>query len=354
MYLYRLELSYARSSHLDATNARSMSLIVCSPCPTAGELSSDLPAEFASVAGAPIEKRQLDEALNSQRPGAEGAPAVVISLADYQRSRLYAGSCRVLVADDDPVQRKILATHLERAGYSAKLVTNGEEVLDALAATDFDLLVLDDHMPVMTGIDAARVIRMMQAGGAALPIVMISEDAAAENSSAAHAAGITVFLRKPVDAEKLLGAIGQLNVQRMDRIRAAVAAGAVNSGITPLLNSGTLRELEQMAQNPSFVDHLFYLFENDSTALLRKIERALLDDRQEELDTHVNALRGSALHLGADRLFAHCVKIAALNEHELQDRAFLLAAEMREIIIETHAALGEYARTLSVAIAEKA
>ena len=117
----------------------------------------------------------------------------------------------------------------------------------------------------------------------------------------------------------------------------------------PLLKMDTLRDLERMSQDPQFVQHLVKLFGEDSSQLLMKIEETLSHHRHEEFKSHVHALKGSALNLGAERLFAHCTRIGALNYRELEASAGSLAAETRAIITETQAALAEYVKNRSVA-----
>ena len=71
--------------------------------------------------------------------------------------------------------------------------------------------------------------------------------------------------------------------------------------------------------------------------------------RHEEFKSHIHALKGSALNLGAERLFAHCTRIGALNYRALSASAGSVAAETRAIVTQTQAALADYVKNHSVA-----
>ena len=355
---YRTALVYAENasadiarvaSELRAHDGEPLSLILCAPRNAAALWSSRMPAEFASVIGLPPEKRLLYNALHSVLAGEETA-AGTISLAEYYQRKEPTRCYRVLVADDDPINRKVMSKQLEVAGHTAKLVADGEQALDALGEADYDVVILDSHMPVMTGLEATRLIRVMQAGRAGVPIIMFSADSTPETIREATDAGVDAFLPKPVEASKLYATIEQLAEKRLrETARVVQALAPPQPAQAPLLNTGTLRELERMSQDPQFVPHLVQLFSEDSSQLLMRIEETLLHHRREEFKAHIHALKGSALNLGAERLCAHCTRIGALNYRELSASAGTVAAETRAIITATQAALGEYVKNHGVA-----
>jgi two-component system sensor histidine kinase RpfC len=205
-------------------------------------------------------------------------------------------------------------------------------------------------MPVMTGLEATRLIRVMQAGRAGVPIIMFSADATPETIEEATDAGVSVFLPKPVEASRLYATIEQLVDKRGKDSTKVVQIFAPPQPVqAQLLNTNTLRDLERMSQDPQFVQHLVKLFAEDSSQLLMKIEEALTHHRHEEFRAYVHALKGSALNLGAERLFTHCSRLGELNYRELETSATSLAADTRAIITETQTALAEYVRNRNVA-----
>ena len=100
----------------------------------------------------------------------------------------------VLVADDDPDMRDLIALKLERLGFRVTPVGDGRAALDLLAGTPFDLAVLDMRMPRVSGLEVLRILRG-EPDRPRLPVLMIS--AASDASPELHDAGADLFLPKP-------------------------------------------------------------------------------------------------------------------------------------------------------------
>ncbi|RAI57737.1 ATP-binding protein [Roseicella frigidaeris] len=113
---------------------------------------------------------------------------------------------RVLVVDDVEANRILVRTHLERAGHAVTLAVDGSGAVDAAARQRFDLILLDVHMPVMDGPEAARRIR---AGGpnAGTPIIALTADVSAAQRLRLQEAGMNAVLSKPAPPAALLAAV---------------------------------------------------------------------------------------------------------------------------------------------------
>jgi len=122
------------------------------------------------------------------------------------------GSLRILVADDHPVNRKVVEMMLAGVGAELVMTENGAEAVQACRDGDFDLILMDMQMPVMDGLTATREIRLHEAalGLERTPIVMLSANALAEHIAATEAAGADRHLAKPFEAADLLGLIDAL------------------------------------------------------------------------------------------------------------------------------------------------
>jgi len=118
-------------------------------------------------------------------------------------------SLRVLVAEDNPVNQTVVAAMLRQLGHVSMLVTHGRDALEALAHSDFDVVLMDCNMPVMDGFDATRLLR----GGAGgvrnpnIPVIALTANAMDGDREACLAAGMNDFLAKPVTLEALGRAI---------------------------------------------------------------------------------------------------------------------------------------------------
>ncbi len=118
-------------------------------------------------------------------------------------------SLRILLAEDDEVNLLTSLKMLQKLGHTVTAVMNGQEVLDALARQDFDLIFMDIQMPVLDGVEATRIIRKSRELGdkAAIPIIAMTAYAMAGDRETFLQAGMTDYLAKPVSREALVQAI---------------------------------------------------------------------------------------------------------------------------------------------------
>ena len=135
------------------------------------------------------------------------APGVVLQSTDDERATI-----RVLLADDHPVNRKVVEMILAQANIELTSVENGAEAVQASRDGDFDIVLMDMQMPVMDGLTATREIRLNEAamGLSRTPIVMLTANALAEHIASAEAAGADRHLAKPFDAAELLELVATL------------------------------------------------------------------------------------------------------------------------------------------------
>jgi two-component system, sensor histidine kinase and response regulator len=114
-------------------------------------------------------------------------------------------SLKVLVAEDNPVNRKLATAILERAGHVPTLVPNGQEAVAMMKLAQFDAVLMDVQMPVMGGFEATQLIRELQAGsGKRTPIIAVTARAMKGDREACLAAGMDAFATKPIEPARLL------------------------------------------------------------------------------------------------------------------------------------------------------
>lgn len=118
---------------------------------------------------------------------------------------------RVLVAEDNPVNRKLIRRILEKAGYTVHTVETGTQVLATLERETFDIVLMDNHMPEMDGLAATAAIREKEkATGTHLPIIAVTACALKEARAQFLDAGMDEYLSKPVNTQELLEAVERL------------------------------------------------------------------------------------------------------------------------------------------------
>ncbi len=129
---------------------------------------------------------------------AVAGPLLPVAIPQETKARRFAG--RVLVAEDNAVNRKLIDRMLSRYGIEAVLVNDGKQALEQLRAQRFDLVLMDCQMPLLDGYEATRLWRAEEAPEDRIPVVAITAHAFPQDSARCHAAGMNDYLSKPIEA----------------------------------------------------------------------------------------------------------------------------------------------------------
>ncbi len=128
----------------------------------------------------------------------------------------------VLVAEDNEVNQMIISETLRHFGHTFEMVNDGEEAVNAHAAHDYDLIIMDIRMPKVSGPDATRAIRRMEADKSSVPILALTADAMIEHRKNYIAAGMDGVATKPINRVELAMAINEAmgrNVHSIQDVR---------------------------------------------------------------------------------------------------------------------------------------
>jgi len=153
----------------------------------------------------PVRPRRLLEALagvlepKTHSPRFEEEPVAAVAPAVSPGVR-----GRVLAADDNAVNKKLITRLLEKAGYIADAVENGREAVESVTRVDYDAVLMDCQMPVMDGFEATRMIRAAESGrGRHVPIIALTASAMESDRERCLAAGMDDYLTKPIKPAEL-------------------------------------------------------------------------------------------------------------------------------------------------------
>ena len=162
------------------------------PAPLPGGLDALLSGRARSVAADAVQSAELQQ---SQPTGNE---AQVPAFAPGARR------ARVLLVDDTLMNQTVISALLLRSGFRLDVVDSGAAALRATATEAYDLILMDLHMPGMTGFEATRRIRERGGPSGRIPIVALSADLQPETLAAAKDIGMAGFIAKPVDRRGLI------------------------------------------------------------------------------------------------------------------------------------------------------
>ena len=127
-----------------------------------------------------------------------------------------ASGVRILVADDEPMNRQIVVHALEQFGYAVDVAHNGQEVLDQMTQKTYQMILMDMHMPVMDGMEATRRIRAQQGDSSAIPIIAFTASIEREQRERYMECGISAVIGKPFSLRELRQAVETWSERKPD------------------------------------------------------------------------------------------------------------------------------------------
>jgi len=195
---------------------------------------------------------------------------------------------RLLVAEDTPVNRKLVATVLSKRGHHVTTVENGRQAVEAVAQNAFDLVLMDVQMPEMDGLEAARAIRAREGtSGGHVPIVALTAHALKGDRERCLAAGMDGYLAKPIDLDQLVATVEGWGTP------VSSSAQAAPKGFDEEFALG------RVAGDHKLLREVVSIFRADYPKTLRRVEAALARRDGEGLRMAAHALKGSVATFGA-------------------------------------------------------
>jgi two-component system sensor histidine kinase/response regulator len=191
---------------------------------------------------------------------------------------------RILIAEDNVVNQKVIIRMLEGAGHQIRLAQDGAEVLAVLGQERFDLILMDVQMPVMNGLEATGRIRELEKerGSGHIPIVAMTAHAMKGDREKCLDAGMDDYLSKPIRRDTLLATIDKV-------LASGNPCSMVDWGQALLHLGGDAGLLAEIAQ----------LFLNDSPAMLSRIEGFIARSDFDNVATSAQALKSATCNFGA-------------------------------------------------------
>lgn len=123
---------------------------------------------------------------------------------------------QVLLVEDNPINQLLAKAILTNLGHQVETARDGREALDLFATRQWDMVLMDIHMPVMSGLDATRQIRKQEAPGLHTPIIATTAGAREADRTACIAAGMDDYIAKPYKPQVLQDLLARMAQQRAD------------------------------------------------------------------------------------------------------------------------------------------
>jgi hypothetical protein len=236
---------------------------------------------------------------------------------------------RILVAEDNPLNRQVLTGMLESLGYSADCVEDGPAALEALSERPYDIVLMDCQMPGMDGELVTRKIRDNAVNYNRRPVIVaITADASPEHRSKCLAAGMDDFIGKPIR-------LGELNSE-LERWKSMLVACEDDTGSTGQAPAGDHELLARLdhrtgSQDEPFLSNYVDLFLQDTEMRLQKMAEAMEDQDVTTMRRECHSLKGACLEFGMSRMDRYCDDLRhSVTSGSLDDVSGILSLLRRE------------------------
>lgn len=264
-------------------------------------------------------------------------------------SSLCARPLRILVAEDNVTNQKVISKLLERDEHDVVIVANGEQAVEALTKSEFDLVLMDINMPVMNGLDATRLHRFASLGRPRTPIYALTADVTPDTRASCADAGMDGCLHKPIEQAELQSVLISIGGERHPApglaapaepaVLPAAADAPLDLAEVPLADEGTLANLLELGGH-GFVADLLGQFASDALGQIGQIGIAV-----EQLDSAsfrdiAHSLRSSAANVGARRMFALCLEWRNATTEELVSDGDRRVAQLLQLLEATQVEIG--------------
>ena len=214
---------------------------------------------------------------------------------------------RLLLVEDNPMNRQVVRALLRRDGHDIVEVDNGRLAVERCADETFDAVLMDVQMPVMDGLTAATQIRQDESrdGRPRVPILALTAHAMQGDAERCRVAGMDDYLTKPVRREALRQALARAVVSPGADLPAAGTAAAAGgdglaAGPTPAFDPEPLASLRDLEEDGGFsIADCVQLFFDDAPLRLENVRRALRARDAAAVHFEAHALKGACREVGA-------------------------------------------------------
>ena len=219
-------------------------------------------------------------------------------------------SPRILVVDDNPINREVLVEMLSELNYPAYAVSDGHSAINAMLDENYDLILLDCRLPDSDGYDVAAKIRRMKEDGKQPIIIVTSSDNSLHNQQLCFESGVDDFLNKPVTLSDLSNAILAWLPEGREEESVDIEnnrSTVINMFSAPVLDKGVIENLKSKDNdNPEFFQKIIDIFINDTFDRIDTLKSLLQQGDYGGIERMAHSIQSGCTHIGAKRMARYC------------------------------------------------
>jgi PAS domain S-box-containing protein len=280
-------------------------ILILSSSVQPGELARCSELQIAGYLMKPVQPSELLDAILAAVSKTGGASQTPDSTTTAGATRTAQQNRKILLAEDNAVNRKLAVALLEKRGFSVVVTENGREAIEALERERVDLVLMDVQMPVMDGLEAMRAIRTKeQSSGAHLPIIALTAHAMKGDRERCLAAGADDYVSKPIRLGELLAAMDRATAISANarETKPESAADAMTPAAGALPSSSRLDlavALDRVEGDRELFEEIARLFAEECPGQMESIHRARQTNDFALLQRTAHTLKGAASNVAA-------------------------------------------------------
>ncbi len=338
-------LEFANSVHSDP-NSGNVSLVLICKDNTEHDSDKLKQAGYISILQRPVEEIYLFNAIHAAGIGSTHNPEALTSqvtpIIQYRERSESQNSLRVLVAEDNLVNSKVIARILQQTGHKVQVVSNGRKALDLLHEQTFDVCILDMHMPELGGVDTIKLYYLANPDRRQMPFIMLTANASTEALNESRQAGFAAYLTKPIDPARLTETLR--DVCGRNAKGAAQSPDSTSRHKHSVLDPNKLEMLTRLGDGPDFVRELLDNFMLDAERILASMDDCIQNARWHDFSDHAHELKGAARTVGAIQLAGLLEALDRDNPLTAQGQLRQELSRLNECYEQTRNEFGRYLR----------
>ncbi|MFO7525215.1 MAG: ATP-binding protein [Ignavibacteriaceae bacterium] len=247
---------------------------------------------------------------------------------------------RLLLAEDNLINQKVILKILSSAGFNAKSVINGSDALSEYSKDHYDLILMDIQMPEMDGLEVTAHIRKMDAPKRNVPIIAITAHALIGDREKCLRAGMDEYISKPIKSTELLKLIDKLLMVDSVPDKKVTENVETNNNNSMLLNLIRLRKVS--LGDTSFENELLKDYIVDTRSKLEQMLKVLEDKNLKKLSELAHTLKGSSYTVGASQVGDESLGIELSAKNNDIDNCNDRIVNLKSVIEATEAEILSY------------
>jgi two-component system sensor histidine kinase/response regulator len=265
----------------------------------------------------------------------KGGPSGGLDPRQDRRKRV----AKILVVEDGEINRLVVTALLDKAGYHVDIAQDGVEGLEAARSGDYDLILMDVHMPEMDGYEATAAIRNLPNRPARVPILALTANVMREDRSACLAVGMNDFISKPVKKDHLLVKVADWLRKTAENAPARPLPPAREpDAAIALLDEKAWQSLASHT-DARIMKNIVAIFLGDTENQIKRIMHATSVQDYQTMGFEAHSVKSAAMTMGALRLAGACQNIENARKNGNLAAALHFSQELQRVFDETRTAL---------------